>query len=190
MRQDCKIRILRKQIFLLLFCFAITGNVLATECYFQQSFETAYKDSSAIFLGIALEETLVPASTKGGLDIGYVDVKFEVEKSWKLVNKRFVWIRVLARRIDSCGYNGLGVRYLVYANQLNDILFISPSSRTMSVNVAAYDLDKLGQGKIGITLGEFRILHSQVLIIVFVVGVILFILLLFYLISKRSISQF
>lgn len=185
-----KSQILYCKFWALVFCLGTISQIQAYECNFQQSFDSAFENSQAIFLGKAIEEKSIPSGTKGGSNISYKEVKFEVEKSWKLINKKYVWIRIPAWRSDNCGYNGIDLKYLVYANQMNDILFISPSSRTMSVDEARQDLEKLGIEKLEISTGEFRILSFQIWAILIVVGVILMLVFFLYLVNKRSISQF
>jgi hypothetical protein len=126
-----------------------------TACSLPQTFERALTDSDAIFLGTAVEEREVPMATKGGSNIGYKGVKFELTKSWKLVDKKTVWIRVPATIPSGCGYDSVGSDYLVYANQLNDILYISPMSRTMHFEIANEDIARLGAATIHISGGAY-----------------------------------
>ena len=174
----------------LLILIVVTSKTVANECYFQESFETAATNAQAIFLGKAIEEKSIAMNTKGGNNIGYKDVKFEVEKSWKLINKQFVWIRVPAGRNDNCGYNEIGMKYLVYANQMNDILYISPYSRTMPIEIAVQDLKELGEEGLKILPGRFSNSTVQNCAIIIFIGLLLLSFLLLHVINKRPISQF
>lgn len=174
--------------FLILICGIV--QIKAYECQFQQSFEEAFHSSEAVFFAKSIEEKTVTSSTKGGSNINYLEVRFEVEKSWKLVDKQSVWVRIPARRTDNCGYKGINLKYLVYANQMNEILFISSSSRTMFVEEAGKDLEKLGKESLEISQGEFRLIGFQVWIISTFVSMILLILLFLYLVKKRPVSRF
>ena len=178
------------QFWVLVVCLGIISQAKDHECYFQQSFDSAFENSQAVFLGNAIEEKSTSLSMKGGGDLSYKEVKFEVEKSWKLINKQFVWVRIPARRSDNCGYIGINLKYLVYANQTNDILFISPASRTMSMSEAKQDLENLGEEKLEIFAGEFRVLSFQIWAILIAVGVLLVSGVFLYLVSKRSITRF
>jgi len=184
-----KSQIFRYHFWVLIFCFGMINQLKGYECHFQQSFESAFENSQAIVLGTAIEEKSIPDSTKGGNNVSYKEVKFEVEKSWKLIDKKFVWMRIPARRSDNCGYNGVGLRYLIYANQMNDILFIAPLSRTMPIEEAEQDLKKLQEEKLEILSGEFRLLHIRFWGIIAVVSMILVFGFFLYLLNRRSISQ-
>jgi hypothetical protein len=143
----------------------VSAGFEAGGCEFAQTFENAAAGSQAIFYGKAVEERTVSAESKGGIEIGYKEIKFEVTKSWKLIDKRTVWLRVPAKRNDHCGFESVGREYLVYANQLNDLLYISPMSRTMPSEMAKDDLQRLGSDGLRISEGEFYLFQSDLLII-------------------------
>ena len=160
-------------------------------CQFDQPFENAIADSDAIFLGTAIEERIIPLSTKGGAEIGYSEVKFEVENSWKLIDKKFVWLRIPARRADECGFGTIGSTYLVYANRVNDLHYISPMSRTMPVNEADNDIQKLGPNKLHIYDGEFQLFGFTLGLIFSFVAVFSVLFCCFiWVIRRRSVSLF
>lgn len=131
----------------------------------RKTIEEAASDSEAIFPGTAIEERPVQMATKGGSGIGYKEVRFEVAKSWKLVDKKSVWIRIPAKRPDGCGFEVIGREYLVYANKINDFLYVSPMSRTMQVEKAQVDMQKLGANGLDLSEGEFNLFKINIYII-------------------------
>lgn len=145
------------------------------DCQFEQSPEQAVNSAQAIFIGKAVEERSVPMSTKGGTSLGYKEVKFEVTRSWKLIDKRTVWIRIAAKRGDDCGFESTGHEYLVYANQMNDVLYISPMSRTMPTDLAGRDMVALGTEYLHISEGEFALYDFKLWVVAGVFGLILLI---------------
>lgn len=142
-------------------------------CELPQTFDKAFADSEAIFLGRVVEERQIPMATRGGSGLSYKEVKFEVIESWRLVDRATVWIRVPSVIAGSCGYNSTATNYLVYANQLNDILYISPLSRTMRSDLADMDIERLGAGTIHIRSGEYSpFMNSLITIGFFLVGLL------------------
>lgn len=139
------------------FVLLFTGvEPASNNCDFEQSFDQAISESQAIFIGQAVEERPVSMTSKGGTSIGYIEVRFEVIRSWRLIDRKNVWVRVPAKRGDGCGFQASGRRYLVYANQLNDLLYISPLSRTMVVENAESDIEKLGDSQLVLSAGQYK----------------------------------
>lgn len=155
-------------------------------CNFQQSFENAIENSSVIFLGRAIEERREPLSTKGGTALGYREVKFEVTQSWRLVDRRYVWIRIPAESSNGCGFKTLETDYLVYANRLNDVIYVSPRSRTMIRTVADHDIDRLGEASIDISEGEFRFWETHFAVAGSVIAIAILILIIFVFSNNRQ----
>jgi hypothetical protein len=146
--------------------------VCSMECIYQQSVDDAFHESQAVFIGKAVEEKSVPMSSKGGDSIGYREVRFEVSRAWKLVDRRTVWVRIPAKRGDSCGFGTTGQEYLVYANQMNDYLYVSPMSRTMPMAYASQDFMALGNEHLSLSEGVF-VLAGPKIWIAYGVGILL-----------------
>lgn len=155
------------------------------DCNFDQSFVDANTDSHAIFLGRAVEERSVPMTTKGGTSIGYTEVRFEVARSWRLIDKKSVWLRLVETRMDGCGYQSLGSEYLVYASRLNDTLYISPKSRTMAADLAGNDLQNLGANELKLSRGEFKAYYYTIVYSLFGFVFLILLALSVYFIVKR-----
>lgn len=159
------------------------------ECDYQQSVEQAVAESDAIFLARAVEERPVPLATKGGAEIGYKEVRFEVKRSWKLVDRRSVWVRIVANAKPECGYNSVGLDYLVYANRLNDLLFVAPYSRTMHGERLRDDLEQLGPATISISEGEFYLSSISLTITLVILAGVVAVFFVLYRISKRPMRR-
>lgn len=184
---------LAQQTLILLGAVLASGGILlagpnnsSETCNFHQSFEDAIENSTVIFLGRALEERREPISTKGGTALGYREVKFEVTQSWRLVDKRYVWIRIPAESSNGCGFKTLETDYLVYANRLNDVIYISPRSRTMVRTVAGHDIDRLGEASIVISEGEYWLLETRFAVAASITALAILILIIFVFSIKRQ----
>lgn len=170
-------------------CLPHEARGTAGVCVYEQSFDDAVEQSRAIFIGKAIEEEQIPLSSKGGTDLSYRNVKFDVERSWKLIDRRYVWVRIPGSRPDGCGYIEIGSSYLIYANQTNEVVFISPQSRTMPAAVASDDLARLGNAHLYISGGTFRTYGPLVWIILALLAIPLLIF-AFYKIYKQKLSDF
>ncbi len=172
--------------------FALNGILVANPnngngtCNFHQSFEDAIETSSAIFLGRALEERREPISTKGATELGYREVKFEVTQSWRLVDKRYLWVRIPAESSNRCGFKTLDTDYLVYANRLNDVIYVSPLSRTMIRTVADRDIDRLGGATVVISEGEFSLSDTRFTVAASIIAFAIIVLIVFVFLIKRQ----
>lgn len=154
-------------------------------CAHLQSYEEAVGSSEAIFEGRVVKENPTAMAAKGGTSLGYSDFRFEVTKSWKLVDRKFVWIRVPSRISNDCGVVSVGKEYLVFANRLNDLLYISPQSRTLAREISGADIERLGAELIEIEDGEFRMYSTTITTIVVLAISILFLAGVLVLVYRR-----
>ena len=101
----------------------------------------AYERATAVFVGKVLSvTTLYRPSSKLSGPTPYHEVKFQTEKSWKLVDCEEVTIETESIVPNTCGSFTFGETYLVYADRLNDILYVSARSRTNRLADVAEDL--------------------------------------------------
>lgn len=151
------------------------------ECDYTQTFNEAYEKSSAIFLGEAIEtkKTIIDTTHHGEKENW--EVKFKILKSWRLVDKNYVWVETSGKNLK-CGSIEIGNVYLIYANQLTAKLFIHPDSRTMPIenNIANSDLQKLGSATLSLKGGEFEDYRTQIYGFSILFLIILAILIFFY----------
>jgi hypothetical protein len=151
----------------------------------------AISSSSAIFLGQVIEIKTKVNSTPGlslrGSGSGSIDeeVKFSVLRSWKLVDKEYVWVKSQGFQIH-CGTLEQGQTYLVYANELTGTLYINPHSRTMRADEAGESIDVgiLGPGSVILSQGEFHdnfIQYAGIGIVVVIVIVFVLLIRMIYL---------
>ena len=104
-----------------------------------QSFQTAYSQSKAVFVGE------VVAEEKNG-DLRSFD--FKVEKYWKGANAKRVEVLVYETARFQAWFKK-GEKYLIYAPaDENGKLRVYRCSRSRDVDNAEEDLQKLGEGKI------------------------------------------
>lgn len=117
----------------------------------------AFERATAVFAGrvVSIERLYTPR-TRAGSSTPYHEVKLEVEKSWKLVDRRQITLTIPNIYRNTCGSFDVGEEYLVYADRLNDTFFVSPSSRTNRLVDAAEDLKVLGEARIRLRPGEFQ----------------------------------
>lgn len=130
------------------FTFLFSSNIQKAESIFQKnetakcrvlSFEEAYKESEAIFVGEVL------SVEKIGDDKVF---KFKVEKYWKGKDTQNVEVSVY----ESARYQAwfkTGEKYLVFANADGDGVLRDTArcSRSKDLENASEDLTKLGEGK-------------------------------------------
>ena len=118
--------------------------------------EQALERASAVFVGhvLSIQTRNTPRTIVGSTTV-YHEVKLEVEKSWKLVDRREITLTIQNIDPNFCGSFSVGERYLVYADRLNDTFFISGWSRTNRLADAQEDLKMLGEGRIQLRSGEF-----------------------------------
>lgn len=148
--------------------------------------EEAFERATAVFIGrvVSIERLYTPR-TRAGSTTPYHEIKLEVEKSWKLVDRRQITLTTPHIYQNTCGSFDVGEEYLVYADRLNDTFFVSQASRTNRIVDATEDLKVLGEARIRLRPGEFRS-HR-----IFLYGAIVSILLLLatglilYRLSKR-----
>lgn len=117
----------------------------------------AFERATAVFTGrvVSIERLYTPR-TRAGSTTPYHEVKLEVEKSWKLVDRRQITLTIPNIYRNTCGSFDVGEEYLVYADRLNDTFFVSPLSRTNRLVDAAEDLKVLGEARIRLRPGEFQ----------------------------------
>lgn len=103
------------------------------------SFQTAYQQSSSVFVGTVVSEE------KNGDTKTF---KFKIEKYWKGAKKKNIEINVY----ETARYQAFfekGERYLIYATADEDgKLRVSRCSRSRDMDNADEDLRQLGKGKI------------------------------------------
>jgi hypothetical protein len=129
----------------------------ALPCGGAMSPNEAYERAAAVFAGkvLAIETRYAPAR-KLGEQTPYQEVRLEVERSWKLVDRQEVTVITQNIYEKTCGNFKQAETYLVYADSLNDTLYVSSGSRTNRLADAAEDLKALGEARLKIETGEFR----------------------------------
>lgn len=160
---------------LILICsvLAFSSDTDRAPCGSDMTPEQALERASAVFVGHVLSiQTRNTPRTRAGSTTVYHEVRLEVEKSWKLVDRREITLTTVNTNPNTCGGFSVGERYLVYADRLNDILFVSGLSRTNRVADAQADLKMLGEGRIRLRSGEFHTYR------IFTYGIIAFLLIL------------
>src|SRR2546428_2738837 len=125
--------------------------------------QEAYARATAVFVGKVLSvTTLYHPGTKLAGPKPYQQVKLQVEKSWKLIDRQEVTLVTENIVPNTCGSFSPGDTYLIYADRLNDIFFVSASSRTNRLTNAGEDLRLLGEPRLLVGSGEFRSDHILV----------------------------
>jgi hypothetical protein len=111
--------------------------------------QEAYARATAVFLGRVLSvTTLYHPGTKLAGPKPYHQVELQVEESWKLVDRQEITLETENTVPNTCGSFSPGETYLIYADRLNDIFFVSISSRTNRVANAGEDLKVLGEPRL------------------------------------------
>ena len=119
--------------------------------------QEAYRRATAVFVGKVLTvTTLYTPRTRYSGRRPYHEVKLAVEKSWKLIDRQEVTILTANMTQPLCGSFTQGETYLIYADTLNDDLFVSPASRTNRLANAGEDLSVLGEAHLPLRSGKFR----------------------------------
>ena len=119
--------------------------------------QEAYERATAVFVGKVLAvSTLYNPATRLGGRTPYHEVKVAVEKSWKLIDRQEVTIVTQNTIPNTCGNFSQGESYLIYADYLNDVFYVSSGSRTNRVANAGEDLKVLGEPSVPIQSGQFR----------------------------------
>jgi hypothetical protein len=143
--------------------------------------QEAYARATAVFVGKVLSvTTLYHPGTKLAGPKPYHQVKLQVEKSWKLIDRQEVTLVTENTVPNTCGSFSPGDTYLIYADRLNDIFFVSASSRTNRLTNADEDLKLLGEPRLLVGSGEFRSHHILVYgalvcgVIVLLIGLFLY----------------
>src|SRR5882762_6139665 len=162
-----------------LLAFSLTADP-APPCGSGMTPQEAYARATAVFLGKVLSvTTLYNPATKLSGPTPYHEVKLQVEKSWKLIDRQEVTIVTENTVPNTCGSFSPGDTYLIYADRLNDIFFVSASSRTNRLTNAGEDLKLLGEPRLLVESGEFRSHHILVygglvcVVIVLLIGLFL-----------------
>ena len=162
--------------------------VPAPPCGAAMSPDDAYERAAAVFVGKVLAvETLHAPATKLGGKTPYHEVRLEVERSWKLVDRKDITIITRSIYENTCGSFKEGETYLVYADRLNDTLYVSPSSRTNRLTDAAEDLKALGGARLNLRSGEFRTNSVMTYGILVCAVLVLLIGIFLYRLNKRPI---
>lgn len=120
--------------------------------------DEAYERATAVFAGRVSTITRLygPRGRLGAEGVPYDEVKFEVEQSWKLIDRREITIVSQNIYPGTCGNFSTGETYLVYADRLNDVFFVSALSRTNRLADAEQDLKVLGEARVQLYSGQFR----------------------------------
>lgn len=135
------------------FLLVICEVASACTCAGSKSPTDELKESKAVFSGKVLHLRRVkPAEKESGQVANWfadVEVVFEIQRSWKHVNKRLISV-FTSSQSSACGYGfRKGRTYLVYAGEFTgDKLATSICSRTRRLKDAQDDLKELGAGKI------------------------------------------
>ena len=127
------------------------------ECNRNFNYKEAHDASASIFLGKVIEVKPVLIDTSHHGEKKYWDAKFKVLKSWKQIDKEFVWIE-LANKKTLCNEIKEGEVYLVFANNHeNSHLFIESNTRLLHINneLTEKNLTKLGNNTIKLEKGNF-----------------------------------
>lgn len=132
-------------IFACAFLLSLEGSASACTCLPSKGVAQEVELSSAVFSGKVIE---IKRHGRAAELFGQVEVVFEVEKSWKGVDKRIVSV-FTSSGSASCGYGFTkGRTYLVYTGgSPQGRLSTSICSRTKRLNKAREDLRVLGAGK-------------------------------------------
>jgi len=148
--------------------------------------QEAYARATAVFVGKVLSvTTLYHPGTKLAGPKPYHQVELEVEESWKLVDRQDITLVTENTVPNTCGSFSPGETYLIYADRLNDIFFVSRSSRTNRVANAGEDLKLLGEPRLLVRSGEFRSHHVLVYGALAGVVMVLLIGLFLYRVNKK-----
>jgi hypothetical protein len=164
--------------------FALTSEA-PPPCGSSMTPQEAYDRASAVFSGKVLAIKTLYTRLAGGTIVSHDEVKLEVEKSWKLVNRRTITVRTASTLPGTCGSFAQGGTYLIYADYLNDDLHVSSASRTNRLSDASEDLEVLGEGRLELKAGEFRTHYVFVYGIVACVVLALITGLFFYRLHKK-----
>jgi hypothetical protein len=158
-------------------------------CDYGKTYEIAYSESSAVFLGELQEikPDVINTTHQGKKE--YLNAKFKVFGSWKLVDKEYVWINLPGKK-SVCAEFEEGKIYLVFANRLGDDLFIDVNSRSSLANsdFAINDLHRLGETKLIVKAGEYSFPRNpsyDIAIAFFIV--VICVLLIYRFLKKKSI---
>ena len=116
----------------------------------------AYQKAAAVFAGRVIDIKYLETRLKSGTTVPHLEAKLKVEKSWKLTDREEVIVSTRAVYDHTCGNFKVGESYLVYADRLNDTLYVSPASRTNSLTNAGEDLAFLGESRVILRSGEYR----------------------------------
>ena len=116
----------------------------------------AYQKAAVVFAGRVVDVRRLETRLKSGTTVPYHEVRFKVEKSWKLIDREEVVVSTRAVYENTCGNFKPGESYLVYADRMNDTFYVVPASRTNSLANAGEDLAFLGEARVALGSGEFR----------------------------------
>jgi hypothetical protein len=182
-------RLLGAFVQILICCLMVFSQSSAAVCGSSLSPQEAYARATAVFVGKVLSvTTLYHPGTKLAGPTPYHQVKLQVEKSWKLVDRQEVTLVTENTVPNACGSFSPGETYLIYADRLNDIFFVSAASRTNRVTNAGEDLKLLGEPRLSVSPGEFRSYHILVYGGLVCVVIVLLIALFLYRLNKKPIG--
>ena len=140
-----------------IYCVISLSQSLQPPCGQTMTPSEAYERATAVFVGKVLSVTTrYHPATKLGSPEPYHEVKFQTEKAWKLVDREEVTIETENTIQNTCGSFTEGETYLVYADRLNDTLYVSQFSRTNRLADASEDLGVLGEPRLSISAGHFH----------------------------------
>jgi hypothetical protein len=84
------------------------------------------------------------------------EFKFRVEKSWKLVDKEYVWIKIAAMRPYERKFLIKGSKHIVFSELSNDVLYLSPNFKAELAQDIQGSLDCPTMQPLKISHGEYQ----------------------------------
>ena len=170
-------------------CLMAFSQTLPAPCGSSLTPQEAYTRATAVFSGKVLTvTTLYHPGTRMAGSTPYHQVELQVEKSWKLIDRQKITLVTENTVPNTCGSFSPGETYLVYADRLNDIFFVSTSSRTNLLTNAGEDLKLLGEPRLSVEPGEFRSYYILIYGGTGCVVIALLIGLFLYRLNKKRIS--
>ncbi|MCR2822955.1 hypothetical protein [Lederbergia panacisoli] len=120
---------------------------LACSCIPVGTVQEEVDRSTDVFSGKVVEIVDSNKNKKNQSSADLLEVKFEVDKSWKGSNQSEL-IVYTERDSASCGFEfSLNEEYIVYANEVDGQLRVNLCSRTAQLTAATEDLNELGEGQ-------------------------------------------
>lgn len=119
--------------------FVLVDKSLACRCMPSFSVEVSFEESSAVFSGEVIKKVQTPAYE--------YEVTFRILENYKGIKERKVLVYT-GLDAATCGYAfEEGVKYLVYANRMNNKFYTNICTRTRPLSDAKEDLAILKENK-------------------------------------------